>query len=62
MWKLHIIGKFKDVKGKLAIDDSVTLFAQKYGRVPFHLRDKVDIELKCLFDAWIIEPVNNTCE
>ena len=51
MLKLHIIGKFKDVKGKLAIDDSVTLFAQKYCRVPFHLRDKVDIELKCLFDA-----------
>ena len=35
---------------------------QKHLRVSFHLHDKVDNELKYLFDAGIIEPVNDTSE
>ena len=53
----HSIGKMKDVKVKLAIDESLTPVAQKHRRAPFHLCDKVDDELKCLFDAGITEPV-----
>ena len=49
------IGKMKDVKVKWAIDESVTSIAQKHCRVPFHLRDKIDNELKRLFDAGITE-------
>ena len=45
----------KDVKVKWAIDESVTSIAQKHCRVPFHLRDKIDNELKRLFDAGITE-------
>ena len=56
------IGNMKDVKVKWAIDESVTPIAQKHCRVPFHLCDKIDSELKRLFDAGIIEPVNDTSE
>ena len=52
----------KDVNVKLGIDESVTPVAQKHRRVPFHLRDKVDKELKRLYDAGVIEPVNESTE
>ena len=52
----------KDVKVKWAIDESVTPIVQRHCRVPFHLRDKIDNELKGLFDAGITEPVNDTSE
>ena len=58
----RFIGKRKDVQVKLAIDESVTPVPQKHRCVPFHLRDKVDNELKRLFDAGIIELVNDTNE
>ena len=56
----HSICKMKDVKVKLAVDESVTLVAQKQPRVRFHLCDKVDNDLKRLFDAGFIEPVKDT--
>ena len=58
----HGIGKMKDVKVKLANDESITLVAQKHRCIPVHLPDKVDNEFKRLFDAGIIEPVNYTSE
>ena len=58
----HGIGKMKDVKVKLATDESVTQVAQKHLRVSFYLRDKVDNEFKRLSDAGIIEQVKNTSE
>ena len=58
----HGIGKMKDVKVKLATDESITQVAQKHLRVSFYLRDKVDNELKRLFGAVIIEQVKNTSE
>ena len=47
---------------KLATNESVTPVAQKNRRVLFDLRDKVHNELKRLFDAGVIEPVNDTSE
>ena len=53
----------KDVEVKLAIDESVTPFAQKHHHVPFYFCDKADnLMIIHLFDAGIIEPVNNTSE
>ena len=52
----------KDTKVKWAIDESVTPIAQKHCRVSFHLCDKIDSELKRLFDTGIIERVNDTSE
>ena len=59
---LHAIGKMKYIKLKLPIDESVTTVSQKDRCFPFHLLDKVNNELKYLFDATIIEPVNDTSE
>ena len=56
------IGKMKDIRVKLAIDEFVTPVAQNHRSVLFHLRDKVDNDLKRLFDAGIIKPVNDTSE
>ena len=42
----HGIDKMKDVKVKLAIDESLTPVAQKHCCVPFHFRDKVDNKSK----------------
>ena len=59
----HGIGKMKDEKVKIVIDESITPVPQKkYRRVPLHLLDKVDNELKHIFDAWILEPVNDASE
>ena len=53
----------KDVKVKLAIDESVTPFAQKHHHIPFYFHDKADnFMIIHLFDAGIIEPVNNKSE
>lgn len=52
----------KDVKVKVVTDESVTSVAQKHRHVPLHFRDKADNELRLLFDARIIEPVNDTSE
>ena len=58
----HGIGKLKDVKVKLHIDESVKPVAQKHRRVPFHLRSKVDDELDRLLKAGVIEPVSEATD
>ena len=56
----HGIGKMKGVKVKLDIDDNVEPVAQKHRRVPFHLRAKVEQELKRLEDNKIIEKIKSS--
>ncbi|GAB1600597.1 hypothetical protein Ahia01_000337700 [Argonauta hians] len=51
------IGKLKNTKVKLYIDKSVKPVCQPHRRIPFHLRKKVDAELKRLEDLDIIEKV-----
>ncbi len=51
------VGLMKDFKVKLYIDKSVTPVAQWHRRILFHLRSKVEKELKCLKDLKIIEQV-----
>ena len=52
------IGKLKDQQVRLHIDPSVPPVAQSHRRLPFHLRAKVEQELRDLEDADIIERVN----
>ena len=49
------IGKFSDFKVKLHIDPEVKPVALSHRRVPYHLRKKVEDELKKLEDLDIIE-------
>ncbi|KAK3751390.1 hypothetical protein QZH41_002583 [Actinostola sp. cb2023] len=49
------LGKMKDKTAKLHIDSSVKPLAQRHRRVPFHMRDQVEAELKNLQDLVIIE-------
>ncbi|KAK3741501.1 hypothetical protein QZH41_002971 [Actinostola sp. cb2023] len=49
------LGKMKDKTAKLHIDSSVKPLAQRHRRVPFHMRDQVEAELKNLQDLDIIE-------
>ena len=44
----NIIGKFRDVKGKLHIDKNVIQAAQPERRIPFALREKVQNEIRKL--------------
>ena len=48
------IGQLKGVEVKLHIDTKVPLVAQKARRIPFHLRKKVEHELKILEEQHII--------
>ena len=52
------IGKLKGVEVKLHIDTKVPPVAQKARRIPFHLRKKVEHELKILEEQHIIERVD----
>ena len=54
------IGKLKGIKVQLHIDTKAqkSTVAQKAGRVPFHLRNKVEHELKVLEEQHIIERVD----
>ena len=52
------IGKLKGVEVKLHIDPTVPPVAQKARRIPFHLRKKVEQELKNLEQQDIIEKAN----
>ena len=52
------IGKMKGVKVKLDIDKTVEPVAQRHRRVPFHLREKLEMELDRLEEAGVIEKVN----
>ena len=49
--------KLKDVQIKLHIDHTVRPVAQQHRRIPFHLRDKVEAEIKCLEEQDIVEEV-----
>ena len=49
------LGKMKGKTAKLHIDDSVKPLAQKYRRLPFHIRDQVEAELNNLEELDIIE-------
>lgn len=53
----HGIGKLKDQQVQLHIDPSVPPVAQSHRRLPFHLRTKVEQELRDLEEADIIERV-----
>lgn len=53
------IGKLTGTKCKLHVDTSVTPVAQPHRRIPFHVRRKVEDELKRLQSLDIIEPVND---
>ena len=52
------MGKMKDMKVKLHIDHEVKPVCQPHRRIPFHLRKKVEAELKRLEDLDIIEKVD----
>ncbi|KAK3092457.1 hypothetical protein FSP39_003031 [Pinctada imbricata] len=51
------IGKIKGVKVKIHVDESVKPTVQPHRRIPFHLRKKVETELKKLEENDIIEKV-----
>ena len=52
------IGKLKDTKIKLHIDENVPPVAQHHRRIPFHMREKVEKELERLERLDIIEKVD----
>ena len=52
------LGKLKNYKVKLHIDESVQPVAQPHRRIPFHIRKKVEEQLAKLEAADIIEPVH----
>ncbi|MCG8046730.1 MAG: RNase H-like domain-containing protein [Candidatus Thiodiazotropha endolucinida] len=52
------IGKLKDTKIKLHIDETVQPVAQHHRRIPFHMREKVEKELERLESLDIIEKVD----
>ena len=52
------IGKLKGKEIKLHIDETVKPVAQPHRRIPFHLRKKVEKEIKLLEDQDIIEKVD----
>ena len=52
------ISKLKGIKVQLHIDTKVTPVAQKARQIPFHLRKKVEHELKVLEEQHIIERVD----
>ena len=49
------LGKIKGKTAKCHVDDSFKPLAQKYRRLPFHIRDQVEAELKTLEELDIIE-------
>ncbi|KAK7099608.1 hypothetical protein V1264_003723 [Littorina saxatilis] len=51
------VGKIKDVKVKLHIDQNIQPVAQQHGRIPFHVRKDVEAELERLERLDIIEQV-----
>lgn len=51
------LGKLKDFQVHIHVDDSVHPVAQAHRRIPFHLRQKVEEELKLLMEEDIIETV-----
>ena len=51
------VGKLKDTKVKIHIDQDIKPVALRHVRTPFHLRDKVGEEIQKLLDEDIIEKV-----
>ena len=51
------VGVYKNFEAKLYIDESVKLQHQKLRPVPFHLRSKVEGQLKDMIENDLIEPV-----
>ena len=49
------LGKMEGKTAKLHVNDSIKPLAQKYRRLPFHIRDQVEAELKNLEELDIIE-------
>ena len=52
------IGKMKNVKIKIDVDEDITPIQEKYRHLPFHLRDKVEKELKNMIENDVIERVS----
>ena len=51
------VGKLKNFKLKLHVDETVTAVAQPVRRIPFAMREKVEVKLQELLELDIIEPV-----
>ena len=51
------VGVYKNFEAKLYIDETVKLQHQKLRPVPYHLRSKVEIQLKEMIENDLIEPV-----
>ena len=51
------MGKLENFKLTLPIDETVTPVAQPVRRIPFAMREKVEVKLKEIQDLDIIEPV-----
>ena len=49
------LGKMKGKTAKIHVNDSVKPLAQKYRRLPFHIHEQVEAELKKLKALDIIE-------
>ena len=49
------LGKMKDKAAKLHVNSSARPLAQKFRRLPFHIREQVEAELKSLEELDIIE-------
>jgi hypothetical protein len=52
------VGSFKPYQVKLHIDESVQPRQEKLRHVPFHLREKVEAEVRKMLEQDLIEPVN----
>ena len=53
------VGKLRDCKVKLYVDETVEPVAQSQRRIPFYIRKKVEAELDCLEEEDIIEKVTD---
>ena len=56
------IGKLKNFKAELHIDENITPKIQQYRRIPLPIRDKVEAELTRLENAAVIEKVYGPTE
>ena len=55
------LGKLKDYKVRLHIDDTIQLVAQTHRRIPFHIRKDLEAQLKADEDLVVIQqPIGPT--
>jgi hypothetical protein len=52
------VGSFKPYSVKLHIDETISPRQEKLRHVPFHLREKVEMEIKKMLEEDLIEPVS----